>query len=54
MLNLQKPKKTVDNSFQANNSNAYYENACVELKNRSGGKNTIIAINLFLHGTLQL
>jgi len=38
---------TVNNSFQATISNAYHKTACVELKNRNGGKNTIITVNLF-------
>jgi len=45
---------TVNNKFQAKISNAYHKTACVELKNRNGGKNTTITVNLFLHGTFQL
>jgi len=34
--------------------NAYHKTACVELKNRNGCTHTIITVNLFLHGTLQM
>ena len=45
---------TINNWFQAKNTNAYYRNACVELKKRCGGKNRIIVLSRFMHGTLRL